>query len=70
MIIFGLIVIAILFSILYSRWEEKKIWNNGKCKCGYSWLFMDSSDYGDLYVCPNCEHIINLVYKVKYAKDK
>jgi len=31
---------------IWGRYDEKKMWNNGRCSCGGYWDYFDSSSQG------------------------
>lgn len=60
----ALTVLLILVASAYYVYRfEKKIWNNGVCRCGNPWEIYHEKHNQRAYACAN-EHFIWICYKV------
>ena len=61
----GIIVLVFIIGIIYTRRNEKKKWNKGRCPiCGKPWIHFDTdSQGGRMYRCENW-HGCEVTYKI------
>ena len=57
------VALALTASALYVYRREKKMWNNGVCKCGEPWRRYTEKHSQRAYACAN-EHFIHVCYRV------
>lgn len=63
-----LIVCGRILLSIYRR--EKRIWNNGRCRCGSSWIMVQNDNYGPkVYRCNKCYEYIAITTEVDVHRE-
>lgn len=67
----GIIAVGVI-----SRWQDKRDWNKGYCKCGNKWrldrLIHDDTQHhtSPHYVCDKCHNECTIIYDSDLPKKK